>query len=138
MRATSVMLAVILLAGCKLIDQTTFAPSPEAKAQSVEVPKADARTPLVSINFAQPDPDYQGLMRYALHAAAERDPAVQYDVIAMLPPNGDAGAQQKHGVEVMRAMVAQGVPADRIHLGLRSAAAGAEPEVRVYVRNTAG
>jgi hypothetical protein len=138
MRATSVMLAVLLLAGCKLIDQTTFAPSPEAKAQTVEVPKADARTPLVSINFGQPDPDYQGLMRYALHAAAERDPQVQYDVVAILPPNGDVAAQQKHGLEVMRAMVAQGVPADRIHLGLRSAAAGAEPEVKVYVRTARG
>ena len=138
MRATSVMLAVMLLAGCKLIDQTTFAPSPEAKAQTAEFPKADARTPLVSINFAQPDPDYQGLLRYAVHAAAERDPSVAYDVVAMLPPNADVGAQQKHGVEVMRAMVEQGVPAARIHLGLRSAAAGAEPEVRVYVRAARG
>ena len=71
MRATSVMLAVMLLAGCKLIDQTTFAPSPEAKAQAVEVPKADARTPLVSINFAQPDPDYQG--RFAMHCMRRRN-----------------------------------------------------------------
>jgi hypothetical protein len=56
----------------------------------------------------------------------------------MLPPNADVGAQQKHGLEVMRAMIAQGVQANRIHLGLRSAAAGAEPEVRVYVRNLRG
>jgi hypothetical protein len=138
MRATSVMLAVMLLAGCKLIDQTTFAPSPEAKAQTVEVPKADARTPLVSINFAQPDPDYQGLLHYALHAAEARDSSVEYDVIALLPPNADVGAQQKHGLEVMRAMVGQGVAARRIHLGLRSAEAGAEPEVRVYIRAPAG
>ncbi len=134
MKATSVMLAVMLLAGCKLIDQTTFAPSPEAKAQTAERPRADARTPLVAISFADPNPDYHGLLHYALHAAAARDPSVEYDVVAILPPNGDVAAQQKHGLEVMRAMVAQGVPADRIHLGLRSAAAGAEPEVKVYVR----
>ncbi len=131
------MLAVLLLAGCKLIDQTTFAPSPEAKAETAQgsaLPRADHRTPLLAINFADPDPDYQGLLRYALHAAETRDPAVQYDVVALLPPNADAAAQQRHGLEVMRAMVAQGVSASRIHLGLRSATAGAEPEVRLYVR----
>ncbi len=138
MKATSVMLAVLLLAGCKLIDQTTFAPSPEAKAQTVERPRADTRTPLVAISFAEPNPDYHGLLHYALHAAAERDPSVEYDVIATLPPNADTGAQQQHGLEVMRAMVAEGVAADRIHLGLRSAAAGADPEVRVYVRPASG
>jgi hypothetical protein len=137
MRATSVVLAVLLLAGCKLIDQTTFAPSPEAKAETAQgpaSPRVDRRTPLVAINFADPNPDYQGLLRYALNAAETRDPTVQYDVVAMLPLNADAANQQRHGVEVMRAMVAQGVSANRIHLGLRSAAAGAEPEVRVYVR----
>jgi hypothetical protein len=138
MKATSVMLAVLLLAGCKLIDQTTFAPSPEAKAQAVERPRADPRTPLVTISFADPNPEYQGLLHYALHAAAERYPSLDYDVIAMLPPNADVGAQQKHGLEVMRAMVTEGVAADRIHLGLRSAAAGADPEVRVYIRPASG
>jgi hypothetical protein len=134
MKATSVMLAVLLLAGCKLIDQTTFAPSPEAKAQPAERTRADTRTPLVSISFAEPNPDYRGLLHFALHAAQERDPSVEYDVVAMLPPKADAGAQQAHGLEVMRAMVAEGVAADRIHLGLRSAEAGEQPEVRVYVR----
>jgi hypothetical protein len=137
MRATSVMLAVLLLAGCKLIDQTTFAPSPEAKAQTAQAPagpKVDTRTPLVAIDFTDPNPDYQGLLRYALHAAETRDPSVHYDVVALLPPNADAAAQQRHGLEVMRAMVAQGVAANRIQLGLRSTPPGGEPEVRVYVR----
>ena len=137
MRTTSVVLAVLLLAGCKLIDQTTFAPSPEAKAETAQgpaQPRIDRRTPLLAINFADPNPDYQGLLRYALHAAESRDSSVQYDVVAMLPPNADAAAQQRHGLDVMRAMVVEGVSADRIHLGLRSAPAGAEPEVRVYVR----
>jgi hypothetical protein len=137
MRATSVVLAVLLLAGCKLIDQTTFAPSPEAKAETAQAPappKIDRRTPLISINFADANPDYLGLLRFAVHAAETRDPTVEYDVVTMLPPNTDAAAQQRHGLEVMRAMTAQGVSANRIHLGLRSASAGAEPEVRVYVR----
>jgi hypothetical protein len=133
MRATSVMLAALLLAGCKLIDQTTFAPSPEAKAETVTQPKGDSRMPLMAINFAEPSPDYQGLLRFALHAAETRDPRVEYDVIAMLPGASDPAAGQKHALEVMRAMIAQGVPADRIHLGLRTTLAGGQPEVRVYV-----
>jgi hypothetical protein len=127
------MLAVLLLAGCKLIDQTTFAPSPEAKAETVAPPKVDPRTPLIAINFADANPDYQGLLRFALHAAETRDPRVEYDVVAMLPGAGDPAAGQKHALEVMRAMIAQGVPASRIHLGLRSALADGAPEVRVYV-----
>jgi hypothetical protein len=127
------MLAALLLAGCKLIDQTTFAPSPEAKAETVTPPKADPRTPLIAISFAEANPDYQGLLRFALHAAETRDPRVEYDVVAMLPGTGDAAAGQKHALEVMRAMMAQGVPVARIHLGLRSAPNGAAPEVRVYV-----
>lgn len=133
MRATSVMLVALLLAGCKLIDQTTFAPSPEAKAETVTQPKADSRTPLITINFAESSPDYQGLLRFALNAAETRDPQVEYDVVAMLPGSSDAAAGQKHALEVMRAMIAQGVPASRIHLGLRTALAGGAPEVRVYV-----
>ena len=43
------LLAALLLAGCELIDQTTFAPSPEATAAKQEEPKADPRTPLVTI-----------------------------------------------------------------------------------------
>ena len=34
----------------------------------------------------------------------------------------------------MRDIMAQGVPASRVHLGLRTAQAGAAQEMRVYVR----
>ena len=57
-----------------------------------------------------------------MRAAETRAPGVQYDVIAMLPAGGDAAAAQQRAVEVMRAIMAQGVPASRIHLGLRTEA----------------
>ena len=46
----------------------------------------DPRTPLVTIDYATPNPDYQDLLRFAVRAAETRAPGVQYDVIAMLPP----------------------------------------------------
>jgi hypothetical protein len=124
-----------LLVGCKLIDQTTFAPSPEALPSiTPATPKVDTRTPLVTIDYGGSSPDYQGLLRFAIHAAETQAPGVQYDVIGMLPAGGDAVAEQSRAVEIMRAIMAQGVPASRIHLGLRSEAAGSPQEIRVYVR----
>jgi hypothetical protein len=129
-----VLAAGLLLAGCELIDQTTFAPSPEASAAKQEAPKADPRTPLVTIGYATPNPDYQAVLRFAVREAETRAPGVQYDVVAILPSGADAAAAQHRVAEVMRGIMAQDVPASRIHLGLRTAQAGAEQEVRVYVR----
>ena len=130
------VLAALLLTGCKLVDQTTFAPSPDATPAMPEPPKPDPRTPLLTIGFAEANPHYQDVLRYAVRAAETRDPGVQYDVIAMLPAGGDAAAEQERAADVMRAIMAQGVPATRIHLGLRSEAAGAAQQVRVYVRSS--
>jgi hypothetical protein len=124
----------LVLAGCKLVDQTTFAPSPEATAAKAEAPKADPRTALLTIGYATPNPDYQDVLRYAVREAEMRAPGVQYDVVAMLPSGGDAAAAQDRAVEVMRDIMAQGVPDSRIHLGLRTTQAGATQEVRIYVR----
>ena len=126
----------LALAGCKLIDQTTFAPSPEAKAQATPAPQADTRTPLVVIRAGTPSANYQEPLRYAVHAAQARDPNVEYDVIAMLPapaPN-DMAQEQRNATDVMRAILATGVPARSVHLGLRIQQALAQPQVRVYVR----
>jgi type IV pilus biogenesis protein CpaD/CtpE len=126
--------AALLLAGCKLIDQTTFAPSPEATQAAAQAPKVDARTALLTINYTEPNPSYQDVLRYAVRAAETRAPGVQYDVVAMLPSGADAAAAQRRSAEVMRAIMDQGVPASRIHLGLRTAPAGDPQEIRVYVR----
>jgi hypothetical protein len=125
---------VLLLAGCKLIDQRTFAPSPEAKSAATEVPKADARTALLTINYTEPNPSYQDVLRYAVRAAETRAPGVQYDVVAILPSGADTAAAQRRSADVMRSIMDQGVAADRIHLGLRTAPAGVPQEIRVYVR----
>jgi hypothetical protein len=130
-----VMLAGVALAGCKLVDQTTFAASPEEQPAAVPAPpQADARTALLTVGYASPNPDYQDVLRYAVRAAETRAPGVQYDVIAMLPAGGDAAVAQRSAAEVMRDILAQGVPASRVHLGLRTEPAGQAREIRVYVR----
>ena len=99
MKAVLVLLATLALVGCKLIDQTTFAPSPEATAAAAPAaPKSDPRVALLTIGYDTPNPNYQDVLRYAVREAETRAPGVQYDVIAMLPAGGDAaaGAGQRH------------------------------------------
>jgi hypothetical protein len=130
--------ACFLLAGCALVDQKTFAPAPEAKAEAPAQPaapvKVDTRVPLVTVDFSGAPPQYEELLRYAVRAAEMRDRDVQYDVVAMLPSASDAGEGQREAAMLMRSIMVAGVPAARIHLGLRADPTLSGREVRVYVR----
>jgi hypothetical protein len=131
-----------LLPGCKLIDQSTFAPAPEARpapmaapaAAPPPAPSAESRRALVTIAWSTPSPDYQSVLRYAVHAAEARDSNVQYDVVGEVPNLAGAEQAQRDAAAVMRAIMADGVPAARIHLGLRAEPGVAVRQVRVYVR----
>lgn len=129
------LLAILLLAGCKLIDQTTFAPSPEAEPIPL-IPVApaqfDPRTPLVSVDFTSATAPYKDLMRVAVRSAKSRDGAVQFDVVAVTPTLESAPPAQ--AIDVMRTIMAEGIPAARVHLGMRSDATVKAVQVRVYVR----
>jgi hypothetical protein len=131
------VLTLLIFSGCTLIDQRTFAPSPEAKAQPAP-PRPpvviDPRTPLVTIDYTVPSPDYAQLLHAAVRAAESRYPDVQYDVISVLSDTADASLGQERATDVMRAIMRDRVPASRIHLGLRTDPALAATQVRVYVR----
>lgn len=132
------VLACLLLAGCALVDQNTFAPAPEAKAQPAARPSApvtvEQRTPLVSIDFSGPPPDYATMLNYAVRAATTRDRDVQFDVVAVVPRASDLMQGQRDAGEVMRSIMLAGVPPARIHLGLRADPALSGREVQIYVR----
>jgi hypothetical protein len=130
------VLALLSFTGCTLIDQRTFAPSPEAKAQPAPaVPVVlDARTPLVTIDYTVPSPDYGELLHAAVRAAEARDADVQYDVVSVLKDTSEAAAGQQRATGVMRAIMRDRVPESRIHLALRTDPALAASQVRVYVR----
>jgi hypothetical protein len=134
------LLVCLSLDGCALIDQTTFAPSPEAKPRSVGLAAnavgsdIDPRTPLAIIDFTSPEPDYESVLSYAVRTAEARDRTIQYDVIAVTPTTEAAMSGQTQAAEVMRSMLGDRVPASRIHLGLRTEPALVTNQVRVYVR----
>jgi hypothetical protein len=134
MRVTLFLLVSLALTGCKLVDQTTFAPSPEANPPMPVTPSVDPRAPLVTIGYDIPNPNYKEFLDYAVQAAQSRAPNVEYDVIAMLPAGGDLALVQQEAVEVMRVIQAQHIPAARIHLGLREQPKGTPRQIRVYVR----
>jgi hypothetical protein len=144
-RTALVLLGLAALGGCKLIDQNTFAPSPEAPAPkaspAVAEPPADKRTPLLTVGFATPNPDYQKLLAYAVQQAQLRRPDAAYDVVSVVPQSGDTVAQalaasrgSGDATQVMQSMIALGVPDTRIHLGTRVEPGLTERQVRVYIR----
>lgn len=135
----SAFLALGLLAGCDLIGQNTFAPAPEPKpaaaAQAAATaPSFESRRALVTVDEIAPASDFRPLLRYAVHAAEARDRGVQFDVVAVLPDLSAAEQGQRDAGEVMRAIMADGVPPARVHLGLRAEPGLAHRQVRVYVR----
>jgi hypothetical protein len=146
LRHAIILASLTALCACKLLDQTTFAPSPEAPVKKVEAPgpppqPTDKRTPLLTIGFATPNPDYKDLLTYAVQQAQERRPDVSYDVVSVVPANGDTVAQElaasrgsSDATQVMQSMIGLGVPDTRIHLGARTEPGVSERLVRVYVR----
>jgi len=136
-RLVPVVFALLIFSGCTLIDQRTFAPSPEAKAQpapSLPPVMIDQRTPLVTIDYTIESPDYVQLLHAAVRAAESRYPDVQYDVISVLKDTSDVSLGQERATGVMRAIMRDRVPASRIHLGLRTNPTLVASQVRVYVR----
>jgi hypothetical protein len=136
-RLVPVVVALLSFTGCTLIDQRTFAPSPEAKAQPAPAAAPvvlDPRTPLVTIDYTVPAPEYGELLHAAVRAAEARDADVQYDVVSVLNDTAEASTGQERAKAVMRAIMRDRVPASRIHLGLRTDPTLASSQVRVYVR----
>jgi hypothetical protein len=146
LRHAVVLVTLTALSACKLVDQTTFAPSPEAPVKTVQPPPppvspVDKRVPLLTIGFGNPNPDYKQLLAYAVHQAEERRPDVAFDVVSVVLATGDTVAQSlaasrgaDDAAQVMQAMIALGVPDTRIHLGTRTELGLTERQVRVYIR----
>ena len=133
------MVLLLLLSGCALVDQDTFAPAPEPPPPPVAAPSApavpmDPRRPLLVIDYATPGPNFDEPLRFAIRSAESRARRVQYDVIAVAPTLNQATAAQQQAVSVMRAIMSSRVPANRIHLGLRAEPWQVAIQVRVYVR----
>ena len=131
------------LSGCALVDQTWFnSPPPEpVSAPAPPAEKLEGRTPLIVIAFAAAGSDYVEKLGFAVRKAEAARPDIAYDVIGVARATGTPAVQAlaehdaaANATKIMRAILANGVPAGRIRLGVRTEAGLAAPEVRVFVR----
>jgi hypothetical protein len=140
-----VTLLLVVLTGCKLIDQTTFAPSPSRNPNVVRQPAAaptpvarvDTRTPLAVIDQNTPVTAYTSVLHAAVQAASARDSDVNFDVTVVVPAQGNpvqALTQvQSQATQVMHVITDAGIPDDRVHLRAAADPSLHVSQIRVYV-----
>jgi ABC-type glycerol-3-phosphate transport system substrate-binding protein len=135
--------AALLLAGCTLVDQRTFAPEPDlpAPTQVAGAALPERRDALVTIRFDTASPAYADALNEAIGAAEARQPNLEYDVVAEVPQLQDPQAQtaqlaagQENAADVMRTIMDRGIPDSRVRLFARVDPKLGVREVRVYVR----
>jgi hypothetical protein len=137
----TLLLALPLLAGCTLIDQRTFTRTPPAPTAAEAARATLPARPLVSIRFPVADPAWPAQVADAIAAAQSRRPDAQFDILAAIPltaPEAATQAALQQGEAdaraVSEALSRQGVPPDRLHLGLQGDAGTPAREVRIYIR----
>ena len=140
-RSLPLLLALAaLMAGCTLIDQTTFNPRAGLGPLPPPATRPGPVPALITINFETPNPDYQAQLRQAVDDALTRKRNVAFDVVTVVPANGTPKQQVDAAVsiradarEVARIISSEGVDDDRVHLLARAEAGAAGRQVQVFV-----
>ncbi len=131
-----------LLAGCKLIDQTTFGAKPVTPAPDfvAEALKPGSRLPLITIGFGGTPVNYDAQLKSVLELAQTRRPDAKYHVVTVVPASGDpdkdSRAIEKGRYDVRRledAMTNDGIPGDDISTSARTEKGVTAREIRIYV-----
>lgn len=130
------LLAATLLPGCTLVDQTTFNPNAGKRptippAPVVAAPLQPDPAALVTVRYPQTT-DLRADVAKAVAAARARKRDVTFEVVEVTAPSAAVANPGADAAEVARLIIAQGVPANRVRLGLRPIV-GAGREVRIYV-----
>lgn len=132
---------LLLLGGCTLIDQRTFAgaavaPDPASIARSAALPPL----PFLRIRI-DGQADFQASLQAAVDAAQSRKRNVEFDVLAPLPTTATREVQDIYAANgaadtaaVASGLGYAGVDEDRIHVGYRNDAGAPAREVLVFVR----
>ena len=141
MARIAALLCCVLLVGCTLIDQRTFNPRAGFPATVPAPPGPPAAVPLVTIDVSKANPDYAASLHQAVADALSRKPTVEFDVVSVVPATGTPEQQvaAASGItgdarEIARAINADGVDDDRIHLSARADGGVATRQVQVFVR----
>jgi hypothetical protein len=142
-RASILLLATVLLqAGCKLVDQTTFGakPVPPAPDLLTEALAEGSRIPLVVIHYGGAAFVYDDTLNTEVDAALARKPDATFDVVTEVPATGNPDDQtaaiergQQDAVGVMSKLADDGVDPARIHLSARTDPGITAREIRLYV-----
>ena len=134
-------LILLLLGGCTLVDQRTFNPHAGELAKAPLPAGPAPALPLVTVDFARPNPDYAAALQQAVNQALALKPNVQFDVVTMVPATGTPAEQVAAATgltpdarQIARDINQDGVDDDNIHLSARADVAVATRQVQVFVR----
>ena len=137
--APSLLALLLVLTGCKLVDQTTFNPN-AGKLPTPPVVVGAVAPPLLTIRVNDPSLSYEPVLRQQVAAALARKADVVFDVVTVVPATGAPGAQTAAASAVIadarqiaRTINDEGVDDTRIHLAARSEPGLAVREIRVFV-----
>jgi len=143
MRLTlTLTLPLLLLAGCKLIDQRSFNPQAGLPPARPVLPALhiSGPTPLVSISYTTADPPYADELANAVKRALAVKPNVLFSVQTLVPLTSSIEAQQAAlsaatptGREIGEAIIADGADQGQIELSVRTDPAVKVKEVRIFV-----
>jgi len=142
-RAAPLLLAALALAGCKIVDQTTFGAKPQTPPPDLltRALQPGPAVPLVTIIFNGGQIAYAQQLRLAVLMAEGRKPDAQYDLVTVVPARGTpaeqvaaAKAGQSDAITVADEMNGLGVDPRNIHFSARTDPDVRFRELRIYVR----
>jgi hypothetical protein len=136
------LLLLAALAGCKLIDQTTFNPALAKKpVAAAPMPALNQDGALLTISLAKGEPDYHGQLASAVKQAQAIKPDIQFNVVSLVPqtastpPTWDEAQKVTQWARRVADQLQQdGVNPGQIALGLRAVPGLDHGEIRVYVQ----
>ncbi len=150
MRVATLPLALmcVALGGCKLIDQRSFEPRATApssgqvaRSSQVAATRLVPALPLVSVFPGDLEHDWRPDVAAAVRAALVRRPDAAFDIVTPIPTARGPDAQRAamltgsaDAAAVAAVMQAEGIPAERLHLGARGDAGNPRRDVLVFVR----
>ena len=140
MLRTVALLCSTLLVGCTLIDQRTFNPRAGFPATMPTTPGPPPVLPFLTIDLSTAHPDYAAALNQAVAEAVGRKPNVEFDVVSVVPGTGTPAQQVAAATgitgdarEIARAINADGVDDDRIHLSARADSGVRTRQVQIFV-----
>ncbi len=133
------MLALIALAGCKLVDQRTFERTPTAPSAAELARAAQERKPILTISFAIADANWRPALALAVLGAEAHNPNAVFDVVTPVPVMASRDAQDKFikqgqddAAMVAREIQANRVPPERVTVSLRGDPGNPPRQVQVF------